>query len=64
MEVIKKGKKPEDKSCDWKCKRCNSVVRAKQSEGRQIHDQRDGDSVVLNCPECGIENWICNSLFK
>ena len=64
MEVIKPGRKPENKQHEWTCKNCKAVVRAKMGEGRYQSDQRDGDAIVYKCPECKTENWVAVSLFR
>ena len=58
MKVVKRGRLPEDRVVQWACRRCNSVIEAKKSEGQVRHDQRDGDYVIFSCPVCGEKNYI------
>lgn len=64
MEVIKPGKKPEDRQCEWSCSNCNAVIRSRQGEGEYKSDQREGDAIVYKCPECQVKNWVAVSLHK
>jgi len=63
MKVIKSGKLPEEKSCQWTCKKCRAVIEAMKKEGKIFHDQRDGNAVIFNCPECHTENYVDEKLF-
>ena len=52
MEILKRGKKPEDKEYEATCQRCKTEIRFKQEEARITYDQRDGDFVTVECPVC------------
>lgn len=64
MEIIKRGKIPEEKEAEGTCHNCGTVIRAKRSEGKTIYDQRDGDYVRLACPVCTQTITITLSKFK
>jgi len=52
MEIIKKGKLPDDIAYKGECHYCGTIVRFKRSEGHVVYDQRDGNSVSVCCPLC------------
>jgi RNase P subunit RPR2 len=56
MKIIKRGTPPEDKKIRWTCKHCGSILEAKQSEGRTVHD-RDGTMIEFTCPVCERKGW-------
>ena len=58
IEVIERGKIPETKRAEFECRRCNSKLRAKVSDGVKTDNQRDGAFVTLICPVC--HNPNCN----
>lgn len=58
VEIIKAGKKPEDKVITTTCKHCATKFRFKVSEARMSFDQRDGDALVIKCPLCSQSVWI------
>jgi predicted RNA-binding Zn-ribbon protein involved in translation (DUF1610 family) len=64
MEIVKRGKIPEEKEAEWTCKKCSSVIRAKRSEGRFHDDCRNESAIIFACPVCGEENWIDAGKFK
>lgn len=64
MEIIKRGQLPGDKEVEWHCKKCDSTIKAKRSEGKFQGDQREGDCIIFLCPYCGETNWISTSKFK
>lgn len=64
MKVIRKGRSPTERQAQWLCKRCKAVIQSKLNEGRYVNDQRDGDAVVTECPECGCSNWVAATLFR
>lgn len=53
MEILKRGKLPEDKTYEARCNHCKTEIRFQQREGHITHDQRDGDFITVNCPVCG-----------
>lgn len=52
MEIIKKGKLPEEQIFEGDCYYCNSLIRAKQKEIEVTHCQRDGTYGSGQCPVC------------
>ncbi len=64
MEIIKKGIKPSEKSAEFSCRTCKSVLKAKMSEGNYQSDQRDGDYVVFSCPVCLDKPVVSVKAFK
>ena len=64
MKVLKHGKLPEKKKCEWTCKNCLARVEAMKKEGEMLYDQRDGNAVIFVCPECKVENYVDEKLFK
>jgi predicted RNA-binding Zn-ribbon protein involved in translation (DUF1610 family) len=62
-KIIKKGKKLRERPLRWECSNCGSTIESVKSEGRWMHDPREGDAVVTQCPACREDNWIDASLF-
>lgn len=60
MDVIKKGKLPEDNVYLGSCHHCGTVVKFMRSEGELVFDQRDGDYIEIECPLC--HTSICVNL--
>lgn len=60
MEIIKRGKKPSDRTYAGTCKDCGTRVKFKRSEAKYHPSFRSGDADCLSvkCPECGVEIWI------
>lgn len=56
MEIISNGL-PKDIKYTMKCRKCKTISVGDYSEGRFVHDPRDGDALVFNCPNCGAEMW-------
>lgn len=52
MKVIKRGKKPEDKSYKVTCDYCQTIFIFKRKEAEWHGDQRDGDYLSIRCPIC------------
>jgi len=52
MEIIKKGKLPEDKSYREECYNCKTIFKFKASEGKYFSNQRDGSGFEVICPLC------------
>jgi hypothetical protein len=52
MEILRQGKLPEEKEYVGDCRRCNTQVRFKHSEGETHYSQHDGDSISVVCPLC------------
>lgn len=63
MKIIKQGKIPENKSHQWTCNNCKSVIESCLKEGKITYDQRDGDFVRFSCPVCLFENCVSVSKF-
>jgi RNase P subunit RPR2 len=58
MKVVKSGMVPRNKVYQATCKRCGCIFEFSRMEARYVEDNRDGDAVVIPCPECDEENWI------
>jgi len=52
MRIIKEGKRPEDELYEFHCGNCGTIFEIKQSEGKIIYDQRDGNFLTYSCPVC------------
>lgn len=52
MEIIKRGKHPDEQKYDGTCRNCKTEVRFKKSEAEYVSDQRDGDFLRVRCPLC------------
>lgn len=52
MKIIKRGMLPEDRYYQGLCNHCTTVVEFKFSEAEPIYDQRDGNSLKVDCPVC------------
>lgn len=52
MKIIKHGEIPAERLWRGTCSTCSTQVEFKQSEGKYIDDQRDGDCVQVTCPAC------------
>lgn len=52
MEIVSKGKLPQEREYQTKCRICETVFKFKQGEGKITRDQRDGDFITVNCPLC------------
>lgn len=64
MEILSRGKLPSEKSYDWTCRDCKSVIRSKVSDGEIIYDLRDGDCCKTKCPVCNRDTYIDLKLYK
>ena len=53
MELVHKGKLPDEKWWKGTCYHCKSVMRAQAKELQFHHDQREGTSAVARCMVCG-----------
>lgn len=55
MEIIKRGKTPENRSYRTTCDNCGTVFKFQQLEATYMADNRDGDYLEIDCPVCGKE---------
>ena len=55
IEIIKRGKIPQEKKYEATCYTCKTVFTALQEDGKVVNDQRDGDFVTFHCPVCNRE---------
>lgn len=57
MEIIAKGKLPDEDLFKGSCHNCKSVMRFKRGEAKQvIYDQREfGEVATATCPVCAKE---------
>jgi RNase P subunit RPR2 len=56
MYIIQNGF-PHDIKYTMQCRKCKTFSLGDKSEGRLVHDPRDGDALVFKCPKCGNEMW-------
>lgn len=56
MKILKQGTLPQDHVLKTECGNCGTIFEFQEKEGRIVHD-RDGSSVVVNCPYCTKEIW-------
>lgn len=52
MEIIKKGKLPEERIWNGECYNCRTVVKAKENELNVTHDLLNGLFGSHTCPLC------------
>ena len=64
MRIIKRGTPPGDKVATFSCNNCKTEYEAKKSEGKEVHDQRDGDFVEFKCMVCHQRITVDSKLFK
>ena len=57
MEVTKKA------TAEWVCRDCKAVVISSEDEGEYVQD-KDGDFIVVMCPQCHVDNYPFASLFS
>jgi RNase P subunit RPR2 len=55
--ILNKGTFPRNTHYTMHCRKCRTTVTFEQREGRIVHDQRDGDAIVFDCPVCHTELW-------
>lgn len=56
MKIISEGFNKE-RRYTMRCRKCGTTAVGEASEGRFVHDPRDGDALVFNCPKCNNEMW-------
>ena len=64
MKIIKNGKIPEEKSYQCSCNYCKTIFECQMKDGSLIADQRDGDSIKVDCPYCRRPVFISVNLFR
>jgi hypothetical protein len=64
MEILRRGKNPEEKSAEFSCRNCKTELRANRSEGQDYFHQKDGNSCIFKCPVCDKEIWVALSQFN
>ena len=52
MKIIVHGKLPEEYEYRCICSHCRCVFEFKQKEANTVYDQRDGNSLTIDCPTC------------
>lgn len=52
MKVIFKGTAPSETIHRGTCNRCKTIVEFARHEAKYTSDQRDGDYLTVECPEC------------
>lgn len=57
IEVLERGVIPGDKTYEARCTSCKSLLRFRQDDARYYPDQRDGDSLQVDCPVCRNSVW-------
>lgn len=58
MEIIKKGKLPEEKTYECVCSYCKTEFRFQRKEAEFVYDQRDGNALTIKCPLCKSQVWM------
>lgn len=58
MEIIVRGKLPEEDEYEATCYRCRTVFRFQRVEARYVSDQREGDYLSIACPVCKAKNSV------
>lgn len=60
MKIIKSGILPQEKEYECICKNCRCVFKFQKKEAEEYFDQRDGDYLVVKCPQigCGTDNTV------
>lgn len=64
MKIIKEGKRPDDRTHQWECVRCESIIESRACEGNISLDQRGGDFYRFKCPVCTYENHVAAKFFR
>ena len=64
MKIIERGQEPKDKIGQWRCDNCNTLIESTINEGKIVYDQRNGNYVKCNCPQCKEINCIDTSKFN
>ncbi|MBY5821457.1 hypothetical protein [Rhizobium leguminosarum] len=65
IQVVVNGRKrPEDRVYRNTCNHCGSLLQFKASDGRFVDDSRDGDAIVVACPECSSEVWTAADAYQ
>jgi RNase P subunit RPR2 len=57
MKIIRECNPPEIKYT-FTCRKCKTTAIAHRNEGRNVHDPRDGNAIVFECPSCKNECWV------
>lgn len=52
MEIIKRGRLPEDITYTGNCGKCGSILKARQKELEIHNDQKDGPYGIAPCIVC------------
>lgn len=52
MKIIYKGIKPSETVHRATCNTCSSTMEFQRHEGAIFYDQRDGDTISIECPVC------------
>ena len=61
MEILEKGKIPDDKEVKFTCRVCTSLLKAKRSEGKLKCLER---AIEFVCPVCTGRTYVNTMLFK
>ena len=64
MEILERGKLPEEQQADFNCNSCKSKLRAFKKEGKIHYCQRDGNYVLFKCPVCLRDIYVALECFK
>lgn len=52
VEIISRGRLPEEDLLRKTCQTCHTVFSFTIAEGTESYDQREGHTVTINCPVC------------
>ena len=60
MRIITPGKLPQERIYRATCLSCGCRFEFARAEALYVHDQRDGDALVVKCPTpgCNKEEWV------
>lgn len=64
MQILNKGKRPNEQQAKGQCSTCNTSVKFKRKEATFVSDQRDGDYYEIPCPRCENKITVSSDLFK
>lgn len=64
IEIIKRGKIPEERRTEETCTNCTSILGMKMGDCKYVSDQREGSYYTAECPVCKTMLIINPSRFK
>lgn len=58
IEIVKRGKLPEEKVLHGTCIHCKTEIRCKASDAKPSPDPRDRSECFVSCPVCYRLIWL------